>query len=439
MPRSTHQVDARIDTNETKQRLVAVLSSGVMGLVIIGLAATIRVPLMLNALGAGTVGLVITIVSGGQIALVGVAGARTAARVLSAEAIPGGLNASRQISLRSDWRWSMAVPVMVFAGVLAVSLPTLSASQSRPEFVIAIVTSCVISVLAFPGGRAWGELEARGALAAVNLLNALTSVIALGVTWALLDAPYPVWVHSTIGTLSAVSPFFITQVWLWRTTQSETKRPPRMAVPLVRLEAIRSLPGLAFRSLDPIILTALGLGQAVAEFTIVQRIALMMTGLAVFARPVWSRGAAARRAEQAQRDGSPSRLREYYQSTLLQATLLGSLGAAGVVVASWLATYVVDFTLDSFWTLVVLSALVVFLNALATVFITFLAGQVAARVGSRIEVGSAIVKVVLTMALVQLVGADGAVAATVVALLVLITLEYRLLLRRPDLLADRGH
>jgi len=438
MPRGTHRVDAAAKGTDTKQRLVAVLSSGVAGLVIIGLAATIRVPLLLGSIGAGNVGLVITIVSGGQIALVGVAGARTAARVMATEAPRSGTDASRAISLLGNWRWSTAVPIMVFAGVVALTLPTLSSSQSRAEFVVAIMTSCALSILAFPGGRAWGELEAQGALAAVNVLNALTSVIALGVTWALLDASYPVWVHSTIGSLSAVSPFFITQVWSWKKRRVRTTRPPRVAVPLVRLEAIRSLPGLAFRSLDPIILTALGLGQVVADFTIIQRIALMMTGLAVFARPVWSRGAAERRAEHSQQSGSSSSLKQYFRSTLVQATLLGSLGAAGVVVASWGATFLVDFSIDSFWTIVVLSALVVFLNALATVFITFLAGKEAARLASKIEVGTAIAKIVLTVVLVTSVGAGGAVAATIFALVTLIALEYRLLLRRPDLLADRG-
>jgi len=438
MPRSTHRVDAAANGADTKQRLVAVLSSGVAGLVIIGLAAIIRVPLLLGAIGAGNVGLVITVMSAGQIALVGVAGARTAARVMATEAPRSGFDASRDISLLGNWRWSTAVPIVVFAGVVALTLPTLAASQSPTEFVVAIVTSCVLSILAFPGGRAWGELEAQGALAAVNILNALTSVIALGVTWVLLDASYPVWVHSTIGTLSAVSPFFITQVWCWRKSGARTKRQRRVAVPLVRLEAIRSLPGLAFRSLDPIILTALGLGQVVADFTIIQRITLMMTGLAVFARPVWSRGAAERRAAHAEQGDSPSNLYRYYRSTLVQALFLGSLGATGVVVASWGATFLVDFSIDSFWTIVGLSAVVVFLNAIATVFITFLAGRVAARLASRIEMGSAIMKVVLTIAVVQAAGAEGAVAATIVALTTLIALEYRLLLRRPDLLADRG-
>jgi O-antigen/teichoic acid export membrane protein len=381
---------------------------------------------------------VITIVSGGQIALVGVAGARSAARVMTTEAPRSGSDASREISLRGNWRWSVAVPVLVFAGVAAVVLPTLSPSQSRAEFVVAITTSCALSILAFPGGRAWGELEAQGTLASVNMLNALTSVIALGVTWALLDAPYPVWVHSTIGTLSAVSPFFITQLWCWTKTRSRTRRRPLAAMPLVRLEAIRSLPGLAFRSLDPIILTALGLGQAVADFTIVQRIALMMTGLAVFARPVWSRGAAERRAGGTPRTDSANHLHDYYRSARVQAIVLGSLGAAGVVVVSRVATFFVDFTIDSFRALVGLSAVVVFLTALATVFITFLAGQQAARAGSRIEVGSAVMKVILTIVLVQSVGAVGAVGATVVALATLTALEYRLLRRRPDLLADRG-
>jgi O-antigen/teichoic acid export membrane protein len=447
---SSVDANANVDANATavissdaKQRLVAVLSSGVLGLVIIGLAATIRVPLLLGAIGASDVGLVITIISGGQIAMVGIAGARTAARVMATEGPRGGPNAASAISLRGDWRWSTVVPVLVFAGVVAVALPTVTSSQSRGEFVVAIVTSCVITVLAFPGGRAWGELEARGALAAVNTLNALTSVIALGATWALLDAPYPVWVHATIGTLSAVSPFFITQVWCWAITRPRTNRVHRApvhraTVPLVQLEAIRSLPGLAFRSLDPIILTALGLGAVVADFTIIQRITLMMTGLAVFARPVWSRGAAARRAEHAEQRDTPSRLHAYFRSTLVQATLLGGLGATGVVVGSWLATFVVDFTLASFWLLVVLSAVVVFLNALATVFITFLAGNKAARLASSIEVGSAAIKVALTVVLVTTIGAVGAVAATIVALGALIGLEYRLLRRQPDLLADRG-
>lgn len=48
------------------------------------------------------------------------------------------------------------------------------------------------------------------------------------------------------------------------------------------------------------------------------------------------------------------------------------------------------------------------------------------------------VKVILTIVLVRSVGAVGAVAATVFALGTLSTLEYRLLVRRPDLLADRG-
>lgn len=438
MAPDTQHVDSTRTRTDTRRRLVAVLSSGLAGLVIIGLAATIRIPLLLGAIGAGNVGLVITIVSGSQIALVGVAGARSAARVMATEAPRSGSNPSREISLRGNWRWSIAVPMLVFAGVATLALPTLLPSESRAEFVVAIITSCVLSIAAFPGGRAWGELEAQGALASVNMLNALTSVIALGVTWALLEAPYPVWVHSTIGTLSAVSPFFITQVWCWTMTRSRTKRLRRAAMPLVRLEAIRSLPGLAFRSLDPIILTALGLGQVVADFTIVQRIAMMMTGLAVFARPMWSRGAAERRAEHSPRSNPTHHLKEYFRSTLVQAILLGSLGAAGVVIVSWVATFVVEFSIDSFWTLVVLSAVVVFLNALATVFITFLAGQVAARVGSRIEVGSAVVKVILTIVLVRSVGAVGAVAATVFALGTLSTLEYRLLVRRPDLLADRG-
>ena len=423
---------------DSSRRLVAVLSSGLVGLVIVGLAATIRVPLLLGSIGALNVGLVITIVSAGQIALVGVAGARSAARVMATEAHHNCSNASRGISLLGNWRWSAAVPLLVFAGVTAVTLPGLTASQSNAEFIIAIVTSCTLSIAAFPGGRAWGELEAQGALASVNMLSALTSLAALGATVVLLQAPYPVLVHSTIGSLSAVGPFFIAQLWFRMKNHPPTIRLPSGAAPLVRLEAIRSLPGLAFRSLDPIILTALGLGQLVADFTIVQRITMMMTGLTVFARPVWSRSAAKLRAEHSQRQVETNHLSSYYRSTLVQAILLGFVGAAGVFMACWAATYFVEFSIDSFWILVALSAVVVFLTALANAFSTFLAGQVAARVGSRIEVGSAIMKVVLTIVLVKSAGAVGAVAATIFALAALTTLEYRVLLRRPDLLADRA-
>jgi O-antigen/teichoic acid export membrane protein len=153
---------------------------------------------------------------------------------------------------------------------------------------------------------------------------------------------------------------------------------------------------------------------------------------------VWSRGAAERRAGHTPHSDSTNHLDYYYRSARVQAIVLGSLGAAGVVVVSWVATFFVDFSIDSFWALVALSAVVVFLTALATVFVTFLAGQQAARAGSRIEVGSAVMKVILTIVLVQSVGAVGAVGATVVALATLTALEYRLLLRRPDLLADRG-
>jgi O-antigen/teichoic acid export membrane protein len=433
-----HQVEAAGGSGDTRRRLVAVLSSGSAGLLVIGIAATIRVPLLLSSIGAANVGLVITIVSAGQIALVGVAGVRAAARVMATEATHDRTGPASDMSLRSHWRWSLVVPVLVFVAVSVLALPTLSSGQSVVEFVAAVITSCVLSVAAFPGGRAWGSLEARGAFTALNLLNPLTSVIALVCTWLLLDAGNPIWVHATIGTLSAVSPFFVAQVWCWVVTRGLVGAPGRVATSLVRLEAVRSLPGLAFRSLDPIILTALGLGSVVADFTIIQRITLMMTGLAVFARPVWSRGAAARRAEQVNQSGDTTRLTDYYRATLAQAGVLGLLGAAAVILCSWLATFVVDFTIDAFWPLVALSAVVVLLNAVATVFITFLAGQLAARLASRIEVATAVLKVALTLALVQVSGAVGAVAATLVALGTLALLEYRLLVRRPELLADPG-
>lgn len=376
-------------------------------------ASFLRLPFVIDALGADGFGAYVLVGSLAPFLMVATSGSRVAARTLVAEA-DEGCRASRAAA---SWRVAVrvaaihlivGVPLAIGVG-LVLGQGLVGSGGALAGVLVVCVVGCSLSI---PGGMAWGLLEADGRQALVHTLVTATAWIGLVVTVVVAVLGGGFVALSVVNLASTVGPFVVAVAWIGREVIRSRPAPFELGAArrVARASTSRAVAPLGARALDPFVIAPVLGAAAAGTAGLAQRTSLASTVVIQATAPIIARDIGRRRAED--RAVTTALV---LRSASVQATIAATLGAVLVMIGPWLCSVL------SGGAIVVPRPLFV---AFAVAAAGFAATETVAACAStpsgqrfawRVEGLAMVVNVVLSVVLVRRLGLAGPVWASAVA------------------------
>lgn len=264
----------------------------------IGVAAIVRVPFVIHALGSRAYGLNVLIGSTAPILLVTTAGLRMAARTLVSEkqgAGPGDAATIARASVKHLGRWVCLAQILL-TGSLTLILPFYAWLHAQGVVSMGVLTlsllgSVLLCALSVPGAVAWGVLEAQGRTALVNVFVMVVTAGGLAGTVVASYVTHSFLVFVLLNLVTSTAQFYLGPIFvLDRSGRVAGRwRDPTLMKSVRRLATwgtAQSAPALATRAVDPFIIGGFLTLTAVGAYSVAQRVSLATTMIPIALAPV---------------------------------------------------------------------------------------------------------------------------------------------------------
>ena len=449
---------SRLQTAEPRSRLLRfardpkakILVSFAIGQALVFGTSVARIPLLIHSLGAAGYGLLLAVTALAPWMLLVVGGLNTAACRDIAEALGGSGEQSAWATLEHlrhrAYRVSAWIAVISILAAVVVPWNFLLVSKHglrlpTYEVPLSVAVSGVMVALTAPGSVYQGLLQADRRVAITAILPGAAAILSLMLTAAaaVFSAPFVVFVLPTVA--AACAPFWFAHILglshrarMRRRLQDTAVTAPSRAGNTKNLVIMTgaAAPPLFSVGWDPVVLGAAAGPQAVAAYGLASRLANLVAIVPSALYPhFWAEYARLRAA--GEREALRARLRRDIIVVVGLTAVLGALYIGiGPIIAAILGTHAVDQPRSLY------AALAVFcvLAALQTVLLPVLAGRRSAWLIATLVYAFTLPNVALSYVLSLRVGAVGPVLASIFFSVLLLSIAWVRIHRRPDLLVD---
>ena len=449
---------SRLQTAEPRSRLLRfardpkakILVSFAIGQALVFGTSVARIPLLIHSLGAAGYGLLLAVTALAPWMLLVIGGLNTAACRDIAEALGGSGEQSAWATLEHlrhrAYRVSAWIAVISILAAVVVPWNFLLVSKHglrlpTYEVPLGVAVSGVMVALTAPGSVYQGLLQADRRVAITAILPGAAAILSLMLTAAaaVFSAPFVVFVLPTVA--AACAPFWFAHILglshrarMRRRLQDTAVTAPSRAGNTKDLVIMTgaAAPPLFSVGWDPVVLGAAAGPQAVAAYGLASRLANLVAIVPSALYPhFWAEYARLRAA--GEREALRARLRRDIIVVVGLTAVLGALYIGiGPIIAAILGTHAVDQPRSLY------AAFAVFcvLAALQTVLLPVLAGRRSAWLIATLVFAFTLPNVALSYVLSLRVGAVGPVLASIFFSVLLLSIAWVRIHRRPDLLVD---
>lgn len=428
---------------------VKILVSFAIGQVLVLGTSLARIPLLIHSLGAAGYGLLLAVTALAPWMLLVIGGVNTAACRDIAEALGGSGEQSAWATLEHfrhrAYRVSAWIAVISILAAVVVPWNSLLVSKhglrlATYEVPLGIAVSGVMVALSAPGSVYQGLLQADRRVAITAILPGAAAILSLMITAAavVFSAPFVVFVLATVA--AACAPFWFAHILglshrarMRRLVDTSVTAPSRAGntKDLVIMTGAAA-PPLFSIGWDPLVLGAAVGPQAVAAYGLASRLAGLVTIVPSALYPhFWAEYARLRAA--GEREALRAHLRRDIVVVVGLTAVLGVLYTGiGPIVATILGTHAVDQPRSLYAAFAVMGVLA----ALQTVLLPVLAGRRSAWLMATLVYAFTLPNVALSYVLSLRVGAVGPVLASIFFSVLLLSIAWVRIHRRPELLVD---
>ena len=409
-----------------------------------------RIPLIIHSLGAAGYGLLLAVTALAPWMLLVIGGVNNAARVDIAEALGGSGEQSAWATLehyrRRAYRvcaWVCAISILA---ALVVPWNTLLVSKHGLrlppyEVPLGVAVSGVMVAFTASGSVYTGLLQADRRVAITAILPGAAAILSLMLTAAadVFSAPFVVFVLATVA--ASCAPFWFAHILglshrarMRRRLRDTSVTAPSRAGNTLDLVIMTgaAAPPLFSVGWDPVVLGAAAGPQAVAAYGLASRLSALVTIVPGALYPhFWAEYARLRAA------GEREALRAHLRRDIIVVTSLTAvLGAVYIGIGPIVATILGTHALNQPRSLYVAFAVFGVLAALQTVLLPVLGGRHSAWLIAILVYGFTLPNVALSYILSLRVGAVGPVLASIFFSILLLSIAWVRIHRRPELLVD---
>ena len=427
-----------------------ILVSFAIGQAVVFGTSVARIPLIIHSVGAAGYGLLLAVTALAPWMLLIIGGVNNAARVDIAEALGGSGEQSAWATLEHlrhrAYRVCTWVAVISILAALAVPWDSLLASQhglrlAPHEVPLGVAVSGVMVALAAPGSVYQGLLQADRRVAITAFLPGAAAILSLMLTAAaaVFSAPFVVFVVATVA--AACAPFWFAHILglshrarmrrrLQDTPVTASSRAGNTKDLVIMTGA--AAPPLFSVGWDPVVLGAAAGPQAVAAYGLASRLAGLVTIIPGALYPhFWAEYARLRAA------GEREALRAHLRRDIILVTgLTAVLGAIYIGIGPFIATILGTHAVNQPRSLYAAFAVMGVLAALQTVLLPVLGGRHSAWLIATLVYAFTLPNVVLSYVLSLRFGAVGPVLASIFFSVLLLSIAWLRIHRRPELLVD---
>jgi O-antigen/teichoic acid export membrane protein len=429
---------------------VEILASFAVGQVLVFGTSVARIPLIIHSLGAAGYGLLLAVTALAPWMLLIIGGVNNVARVDIAEALGGSGEQSAWATLEHHRHRAYRVCAWVggISILAAVAVPWNSLLLSKHglrmatyEVPLGVAVSGVMVALTASGAVYTGLLQADRRVAITSILPGAAAILSLVLTAiaAAWSAPFVVFVLATVA--ASCAPYWFAHILglshrarMRRRLHDTSVTAPFRASKTKDLVIMTgaAAPPLFSVGWDPVVLGAAAGPQAVAAYGLASRLSGLVTIIPSALYPhFWAEYARLRAA--GEREALRAQLR---RDTIVVAGLTAVLGVLYIAIGPIVATILGTHTVDQPRSLYVAFAVLGVLAALQTVLLPVLGGRRSAWLIATLVFAFTVPNVALSYVLGLRVGAVGPVLASIFFSVLLLSIAWARIHRRPELLVD---
>ena len=434
----------------TRHPQAKILVSSAIGLLLVFVTSVARIPLIIHSLGAAGYGLLLSVTSLAPWMLLVIGGVTNVARVDIAEALGGSGEQSAWATLehhrRRAYRVSAWVGVISILAAVAVPWNSLLLSKhglhlAPYEVPLGIAVSGVMVALSAPGSVYEGLLQADRRVALTAILPGVAAILSLVLTAvaAASSAPLVVFVLATVA--ASCAPYWFAHILglshrarMRRRVHDTSVTAPFRAGNTKDLVIMTgaAAPPLFSTGWDPVVLGAAAGPQAVAAYGLATRLSTLVTIVPGALYPhFWAEYARLRAA------GEREALRAHLRRDIIVVTSLTAvLGALYIGIGPIVGTFLGSHGVSQPRSLYAAFAVFGVLAALQTVLLPVLGGRRSAWLIATLVFAFTLPNVALSYVLSERVGAVGPVLASIFFSVLLLSIAWVRIRRRPELLVD---
>jgi O-antigen/teichoic acid export membrane protein len=427
-----------------------ILVSSVIGLLLVFVTSIARIPLIIHSLGTAGYGLLLAVTALAPWMLLIIGGVTNAARVDIAEALGAAGEQSAWATLehhrRRAYRVSASVGVISILAAVAVPWNSLLVSNhgmhlATYEVPLGVAVSGVMVALSAPGSVYMGLLQADRRVAITSILPGVAAILSLVVTAiaTALSAPFVVFVLATVA--ASCAPFWFSHMLgLLHRARMRRRLHDTPVTAYSGGGATKDLvimtgaaaPPLFSTGWDPLVLGAAAGPQAVAAYGLAIRLSTLVTIVPGALYPhFWAEYARLRAA-----GDSEALLAHLRRDMIVVAGLTAVLGAVYIGIGPIVGTILGSHGVSQPRSLYAAFAVFGVLAALQTVLLPALGGRRSAWLIATLVFAFTLPNVALSYVLSQRVGAIGPVLASIFFSVLLLSIAWLLIRRRPELLVN---
>lgn len=425
-----------------------ILGSFAIGLLLVFVTSIARIPLIIHSLGAAGYGLLLAVTALAPWMLLVIGGVANVVRVDIAEALGGSGEQSAWATLEHHRRRAYRVCAWVggISILAAVAVPWNSLLLSKHglhlatyQVPLSVAVSGVMVALSAPGSVYQGLLQADRRVAITSVLPGAAAILSLALTAiaTALSAPFVVFVLATVA--ASCAPFWLSHLLGLPHRARMRRRLHDTSVTahsgggdtkdLVIMTGAAA-PPLFSTGWDPVVLGAAAGPQAVAAYGLASRLSTLVTIVPSALYPhFWAEYARLRAA--GERKALLARLR---RDIIIVAGLTAGLAALYTYIGPIIGTILGSHGVSQPRSLYAAFAVFGVLAALQTVLLPVLGGRRSAWFIASLVFAFTLPNVALSYLLSLRVGAVGPVLASIFFSLLLLSIAWVLIRRRPELL-----
>jgi O-antigen/teichoic acid export membrane protein len=434
----------------TRDPKAKILVSSAIGLLLVFVTSIARIPLIIHSLGTAGYGLLLAVTALTPWMMLVIGGVTNVARVDIAEALGAAGEQSAWATLEDHRRRAYRVSAWVgtISILVAVAVPWNSLLLSKSgmhmatwDVPLGIAVSGVMVALSAPGSVYEGLLQANRRVAITAILPGVAAILSLTLTAlaAALSAPFVVFVMAS-GAATCAPYWFAHILGLPHRARMRRRLHGTSVTAPFRTGNTKDLvimtgaaaPPLFSTGWDPVVLGAAAGPQAVAAYGLATRLATLVTIVPGALYPhFWAEYARLRAA--GEREALRARLRRDIIVVVALTSVLGALYVGiGPIVGTILGSHGVSQPRSLYAAFAVFGVLA----ALQTVLLPVLGGRSSAWLIATLVFAFILPNVALSYALSLRVGAVGPVLASIFFSVLLLSIAWVRIRRRPELLVD---